>query len=256
MTDENIITPEETNAIEPTSNDAPDVLDRLCEYDEDNQSGCRRTETMLALEQTYNVYVLPEMRWGYWDLFCEHDDKLYYDREWLQWNITEDEAEALTNSDELNSQLTQINDYAGRTSCQVSIDDVYNLVHSDTAGIPVFIDETDRFFRFANVGTDLVTIDNITRERLDIIRNSFTSDMNPLLMNAEGNIYIKDGQAYCTNLLTFTMNPNAKLGLMLEDTNSDKINFYPFEELTAEENTFVATLSQVDMQKEVEIINL
>jgi len=256
MADENIITPDESNAIDPTSNDAPDVLDRLCEYDEESQSGCRRTQTMFALEEAYNTYVSPEMRWGYWDLFCEHEDKLYYDREWLQWNLTEDATERANNSDELNDQLVQIDAYAGRTSNEVSMDDVYDLVHSDTAGLPVFIDETDRFFRFENVGTDMVTTDNITRERLNIIRDSFTSDINPLLMDAEGNIYIKDGQAYCTNLLSFTENPNAKLGLMLQDVDNDKINFYPFEELTAEQEAFVTTLAQVDMQKEVEIINL
>jgi len=256
MADENIITPEETNAIDATSNDAPDVLDRLCEYDEESQSGCRRTQTIFALEETYNTYVSPEMRWGYWDLFCEHEDKLYFDREWLQWNITEDATERANDTAEFLEELAEVDTFAGRTSNQISMDDVYDLVHSDTAGLPVFIDETDRFFRFENVGTDLVTVDNITRERLDIIRDSFTSDLNPFLMDAEGNIYIKDGQAYCTNLLSFTENPNAKLGLMLEDTENNKTNFYPFAELTAEQEAFVTTLARLDTEREVEIINL
>jgi len=256
MADENIITPEETNAIDATSNDAPDVLDRLCEYDEESQSGCRRTQTIFALEETYNTYVSPEMRWGYWDLFCEHEDKLYFDREWLQWNLTEEATERANDTAEFLEELAEVDTFAGRTSNQISMDDVYDLVHSDTAGLPVFIDETDRFFRFENVGTDLVTVDNITRERLDIIRDSFTSDLNPFLMDAEGNIYIKDGQAYCTNLLSFTENPNAKLGLMLEDTENNKTNFYPFAELTAEQEAFVTTLARLDTEREVEIINL
>lgn len=249
--DDNLITPEETNAIDSTRNESPDVLDRLCEYDEDGQAGCRRTQTILALEEAYDTFVSPEMRWGYWDLFCEHQDQLYFDKTFLEFNIDDDDI-----IPEHQDLLNEINQYAGRDTHLHTMESLDALIKSDTAGLPTLIDETDRFYRCENVGTDMITTENITRERLDIIKDSFTDDVNPLLMDLEGSVYISDGKAICTKVFSFNRNPNAKLGVLLEDTANDVMNFYPFEPLTEEQEDFVNKLAQLDMQKDAVIIDL
>lgn len=253
-----IITPEETSAIEPSSNDDPNVLDRLCEYEEEGISGCRRTQTMLALEEQYETFVSPEMRWGYWDLFCEHNGLLYYDRNQLNDIIANDlaSAEADVDNVELQEYIRDVNAKSGRTWYLYTKEKLDELVKSDTRGLPVYVDETDRFYRFEDVGVDMLTAQNMTKEKLDIIRETFTDDVNPLLMDLEGSIYFKDSQAYCTNFFLFNENPNAKLGAMIEDLEENVMKFFPFEPLTDDEKDFVVRIAQAEREMEVEIIEL
>ena len=88
----------------PTSGNVPDAVDRLCEYDPGGQTGCRRTQTILALEAEYDTFVHPEMFWGYWDQFCQHEGNTYYYKDWLETNVQRDQT-ALA-SDSANSALT------------------------------------------------------------------------------------------------------------------------------------------------------
>ena len=253
-----IITPEETNAIEPTSNTEPYTVQRLCEYDEGGASGCRRTQTILALEEVYDVVVSPEMRWGYWDLFCEHDGMLYYDRNQLRDMIDNDNAMAAEDADdaELQAYINEVNAVSGRTWYIYTEAKLDTLIKLDVAGMPTFVDETDRFYRFETVGTDMLTAQNMTKEKLDMIRETFVDDVNPLLMDLEGSVYFKDGKAYCTNFFLYTENPNAKFGAMIEDLEENVMKFFPFEPLTDEQKDFVTMLAQADRQMEVEIIDL
>lgn len=236
----------------------PDTLQRLCEYDEDGQSGCRRTQTILALEEDYNIFVSPEMRWGYWDLFCAHENLMFYDRNFLSYNMELEQGEMEEDTPEFHAIVEEVNQYAGRPWVTYTEERLYDLIHSGVKGLPKFIPsmETERFYCCENVGTNMVTAQNITRHTLDIIQSSFTDDTNPFLMDVEGSIYIKGGKAYCTNPFVFNINPNAKLGIMLEDTVNEKMLFFPFKPLTEEQEDFVTKLAYADMLRDVEIVNL
>ena len=48
---------------QPSRNDQLDIPDRLCEYNEDLISGCKRTMTIFALEAEFDTFVSPEMVW-------------------------------------------------------------------------------------------------------------------------------------------------------------------------------------------------
>ena len=84
----------------------------------------------------------------------------------------------------------------------------------------------------------LSSLDDISRENLDIIKNSFTDDINPLLSNLGlGGLYFKDGKAYYAKVTEcWDNNPNAKLGVFMDtgkssETYSDAETtafFFPF----------------------------
>lgn len=254
MIDENIITRQEESAIEPSSADPTLALDRLCEYDEEGQSGCRRTQTMLAMEDIYGIHIHPEMRWGYWDLYCAHEELIYYDRQHLEWNIDEDSNES---NDSVSAELQHVIDFAGSDWMEIDRDNLNTLVHSGNKALPRFIDVSERFYRFENPGAQLLTTENIDARRLEMCRIAFTQDdVNPLLGSLEGSVYIRSGKAICTNLLAFSHNPNAKLGIILQKPDDEtKYYFYPFNKLTEDQEQFINKLAAADMC-DVEIVYL
>lgn len=250
-----IITPEEENALDPVYGDAKTSLDRFCEYDESLQEGCRRTQTMLAIEELYGTSVIPEMEWGYWDLFCVLDNKVYVDKTWLEWNI-EDDASDDNSNDPVNTDLAYVQEKAGADWLVIDMDKIQAIVDDNNYCLPALIDSNDRFYRFKDVGDFVVTTDNITKDILTMIEADLSSeDVNPLLNDLKGSIYLSNDRAYCPNLLAYGHNPLAKFGLLLSDDNDD-VFFYPFNELTAEQEEFVNKLVSSEGLTGVEIVNL
>lgn len=265
-----VVTPEELeneNAIPgcpEVCGNTPDTLDRLCEYEDDAQRGCRRTQTIFALEAQYNTFVTPEMIWGVNDEFCIHESHYIYEKAWLDWN--EDDDATNISSDSSNSELTSaiatVRGLAGDNfgTSAVSYTD---LLRAMPAGLPPKVDDTadfDRagvgFFRLESVGEVEATLDDITRENLDIIKNSFTDDINPLLSNLGlGGLYFKDGKAYYAKVTEcWDNNPNAKLGVFMDTGKSSETYadaettafFFPFSPLTDEQQDFVNALYVIE----------
>ena len=245
-----IITPEEENALEPTHGSVIGSVDRLCEYNTELQEGCRRTQTMLNLEEAYGINIHPEMEWGYWDLFCIIDNNIYIDKSWLQFNV-DDDATPENNNNSIETELQFIESNSGSDWLVTDMDKIAAVVDSENQCLPIFIDQNEQFYRFKSPGTTLVTNESITREMLDAIQESFRyEDINPLLSDLEGSIYVQGNVATCPNLLAYSHNPLGKYGVMIGTS------YYPFSELTSDEETFVTKLVYLEHQQEVDIINL
>ncbi len=244
-----------------------DNLFRLCEYDPGGQSGCRRTSTILALEAEYDTFVDPEMVWGVWDLYCLHEEKMYYYKNFLEQFFTEDSNNRETDSETplqvetdnfLKSFLAPKQAIAGAET----FDSIKLLIENPPSGFPKFLIETPQFFQFDHPG-EKITIDNLDKALLDNIKNTFNGNINPLLSNLNDRLFIKDGQISCVDLMIFDENPNGKFGIVMVPNESEKYDvtkayFFAFAPLTAEQTEFATKLTamEAEFKRSVEIINL
>ena len=234
--------PAETVAIEPTYGDDTATPQRLCEYDEGAQSGCRRTGTILALEAEYDTFVSPEMVWGVWDLFCYHEGHIYYDKEHIENLIIRDEKEKaeVANNTTVQQKLKKIQTFLGYNIDQPNSMDNIKELFAANLGLPTLTSQTHQFFECEDVGFEKITADGMTRDLLNKIRVSFTNDKNPLLADLSESLYIKGGTVYCTDPLAYDYNPNNRLGVLMKD------KFFPFAPLTPEQKDFVTTVGEVE----------
>lgn len=250
-----IVTPEELEqgpSIPAQSSSEPTTVDRLCEYDEESQGECRRTQTMLSLEAEYDTFIHPEMIWGVWDEFCIHEGYYYYEKTYLNKNFNEDIA-----NKELPLPLSesQIPNHEALINAvgfdivkepQIRFSDLFINSYS---GFPTFVDQTLSFYRTESVGNEEITLDTMTREVLDALRVAF-GDVNPFLCNMAKGIYYKDGKAYYAGVLGWNNNPNVKLGVYMNSNepsenypNSENTAyFFAFEQLTDEQQSIVKGL--------------
>jgi hypothetical protein len=250
-------------SIPPSTVDDPVSPVRLCEYDESAQGGCRRTQTILALEAEYDTFAHPEMEWGNADQYCRHEGFMYYNKARMQWLFDDDvEVRAADAESGLYSDPAWLaasnaaNDYAGYQLIDREPQTWNNTFTVKPAGFPTVILETPQFYQCEDVASgELITTDNITREKLDIIESSFTGDWHPYTNDLTGALYIKDGKAYCTDATVFENHPTIKLGVILSDSDSNLL-FYAFTTLTQEEINFVNGITWCDSNKTIEVIYL
>jgi len=262
-----IFNPDETISIPASSvSNSKDNLYRLCEYETESQTGCRRTNTIFALEAEYDTFVDPEMKWGVWDLYCCHNDKLYYYKDWLKEFFGEDLSNRATDIENPVQVETDefLKTFLGKQAIAgaESFESLKLLIQNPPSGFPPFLIETPQFFQFDSPGS-LITIDDIDKPLLDKIKNSFSGEINPLLSNLNDRMFIKDDQVSCIDLLIFDNNTTGKLGIVMVPTESEKYDtskayFFAFAPLTAEQTEFANRLTamEADFQRPVEIINL
>jgi hypothetical protein len=227
-----------------------DTPTRLCEYDEGAQGGCRRTQTILALEAEYDTFVHPEMRWGYQDLWCWHEGNIYYHKYQLEKLLEQDQQ--VTNADNTNQDIlpnfdASVQFLGSVPSRNNSLSALYDAFRNPPAGFPECQLETPQFFQCKDFGQVEITIDDIDRTILNKIQSSFTDNLNPLLTNLNGALYLSGEKVYCGNIFAFEASENAKFGLMMIPTTSSKYKigdtyFFPFAPLTAEQKTFITNL--------------
>lgn len=253
-------------SIPPSKNEDPAVPERLCEYDEGAQSGCRRTQTILALEAEYDTFVSPEMFWGYWDQFCQHEGHSYYYKGLISVSIQRDQD--VVESDQTNSTLLShievVNARLGKNYHSVVTEEyVRNLFINPPGGFPKLTLETPQFFQCIDLGTDIITVDTLDRNLLNKIRDTFTSNVNPLLTDLSNKLHLVNGNVYCSDYTKFEDNPSNKLGVLMIPKETEKYTagnayFFPFEPLTTEQQTFITSLAMVELelQGEVVIVNL
>jgi hypothetical protein len=253
-------------SVPPSKIEDPAVPERLCEYDEGAQSGCRRTQTMLALEAEYDTFVSPEMFWGHWDLFCQHEGHSYYYKDWIKTNIQYDQTDVSNDSTngELLAQIENVNAFLGNNiHSGPSLEFVEGLFATPPAGFPTVLLSTPQFYQCIDLGTNVISIDDVDAELLVKIKNTFTDNINPLLTDLSNKLHLVGDNIYCCDYLSFETNPNAKLGVLMTVHESEKYTvgnacFFPFAPLTAEQQQFITSLAmvQLDLQGEVVIVNL
>jgi len=253
-------------AISPNRLTDSNVPDRLCEYEEGAQSGCRRTQTILALEAEYDTFVHPEMYWGFWDQWCEHEGYSYFDKHQIEKRIL---RESLLNAEDKQSQdmlsiIDSVVNFVGNDFHKLpSLSSIHDFFKNPSPGFPSLQLETPQFFQCNGVGTTQVLIDDMTRDLLNKIQATFTGNKNPFLVDLSGRLYIFENTIYCTDYLAYLENPTAKLGVLMSAPVSEKYAtgkyyFFPFSPLNAEQQQFVTNLCAIesDMQEDIIIINL
>jgi hypothetical protein len=262
-----IVSPyEDPIAIQVTRNTAPDIEYRLCEYDPVEQLSCRRTLTIRALEAEYDAFVSPEMYWGHWDLFCQHDGNSYYYKGLITTTVARDQEVIADDqpNDALLSHVDVVNTHLGRNyHVALTEDYIKNLFSNPPAGFPTPTLDTPQFYQCIDLGTSVVSIDDMDAGMLLKIKNTFTDDINPLLTNVSDRLHQVGDSIYCSAYQAFETNASNKLGVMMIATKTTKYisgnaYFFPFETLTTEQETFVTSLAliELDLQGEVVIVNL
>lgn len=243
--------PNEEIAVSPTYGNTVDSPQRLCEYDVGAMSGCRRTETILALEAEYDTFVSPEMAWGDWDQFCYHNGYIYYYKNFLKINVERDFNEP--EDPRIESIRTVLRATLGNVPSKLTFEEISNFIITGAPGFPKLVSQTPQFFECEDVGLDEITIDNLTRETLNKIESTFTGDIHPLLSNLADVLYIKDNKIYCTDVFAYKECPVGKFGVFITPSKTEKyeINkpyFFPFKQLTADEEKIVRDLSDADTE--------
>lgn len=253
-------------APQPVTENPIDAVERLCEYDPGGQSGCRRTGTILALEAEYDTFVSPEMYWGYWDQYCIHDGNSYYYKDWMRTNIQRDQTELSSDSSNstLASHISKVVAFLGAGFHEgVTVEFVEGLFANPPAGFPTVLLDTPQFYQCIDLGTDVITIDELNKELLTKIKNTFVDNINPLLADLTDKLHLVGDKIYCTDYLSFENNPTAKLGVLMIAKETEKYTvgnayFFPFAPLTPEQTEFVTSMALIDLelQGEVVIVNL
>jgi hypothetical protein len=203
-------------------------LDRMCCTDE-----CYRNDVIFALEAELNIEVLPEMKWGHFQTFCVHEDKMYYYKPELLRFIKETAEETALPQEILDFIPENPNEDLG----QEAFHRLISMMKSNTVtGMPKYLDQTDSFIITENVM--ITEFDTLSEGAIEKIEATFTSDINPLLGDLiNGVLYIgNDGNLYCTHTLSFISNPNAMFGAMING------KYEPFRELNADEQLFADTM--------------
>lgn len=256
--------PNETISI-PASQDTNPATDyRLCEYNDEEQRNCRRTNTILALEAEYDTFVSPEMFWGVYDLFCLHEGNTYYYKDWLRKNIELDNQVRANESADVQSSLSALSSYFSNSTVEpVTFESLRNVFISQPSGFPDLVVETPQFFQCQDVGRDLITIDNLDRPTLNLIESTFTDDIHPLLADLTDRLIKKDEKIYCVDPFAFKNSSTGKLGVMFnpsvsEKYDTSKVYFFPFKVLTNEQESAVRNMCSVESEfkGEVVIVNL
>lgn len=243
--------------------DDPTSPYRLCEYDEGAVSGCRRTQTILALEAEYDTFVDPEMHWDLLNQWCRHEGNIYFHKLQLENLLNLDNAttEADNNNNLLTAKVESVTGFAGDVHNTQTLEEIYDLFRNPPSGFVKVQMETPQFFQCKDVGDNQITIDTLTRELLDKIQTTFTDDKNPLLINLANCLYLDGTDVVCTDFLAFRSNATAKLGVLMIPSESTKYMigdayFFPFAPLTDDQTAFITDLVSLDIPGNTVIVNL
>jgi len=238
-----------------TSSLDPAMLARLCEYDESEQAGCRRTQTILALETEFNTYAKPEMQWGFWDQWCRHEGHIYFHKQLIENHLRMDfeSLEADKNNQQILSHVDRISQVIGYNFHRTpTLEEVYEFFKSSMPGFPEIQSETSQFFQCSDVVENKITIDQLDRDTLNKIKDSFTGSKVPFLADVVDSLYVVDDKVYCTDYLAFEENDTARLGILMIPKESKKYEvgkayFFPFRPLTNEQSSFVKSLGSLEL---------
>jgi hypothetical protein len=244
--------------------------DRLCSHDGAcgfGDSGCRRSDTILAFEAEFDTFVDASLEWGMHDMFFRHENHVYYYKPQLQDRIDND-IEISKNENAPIQTYRKIVDYLNYevpSLLPANITDL-NWIRNEVfaknpPGLPKFVLETPNFFKLEiecenPSNTKHIGIDDLDRPTLDKIKKDIGGEYNPFLDSYfESSIYNYDGRYYCMNPFSYKYNPDPKgqIGIFLApDKESSKyenatINsyFFTFQRITPEQREFILDLGKL-----------
>ena len=234
--------------VSPTPENPNSAPNRLCSPDGmcgHGDAGCRRSDTILKWESENSEQYLPaDLQWGARDLFFFHQDKLWYDKSYLETLIAEDlstrSADLVSNTEYINFldtfKVWPTEDTIGADS----LEEIRTMIGTRPQGLLTFIEETDNFFVFENPGLTLVTADTINKTTINIVNSCFQSSWRFDCFDPADCLYIHDGKAYWTDLLRWGSAKSDILQLGISLLNIDRLVFFPFTPLTAEQRDIIS----------------
>ena len=212
---------------------------RLCSADGacgHGEGGCHRTEVILSWEAENKEYLPGNLVWGAdpKDQFFVFNGHIWYYKPWLdtklqvrKTGIDADKTDQGFLS--LVQKLKAICPNFDINNEVLTLDNIKSVINSSPLGMPRFVGETEHFLQFEDVGSDYITIDNITKADLnDIKTSSVGPNWAPPFVLHEGLIR-HNNKVYNTDLLNWqTTSPDTQsYGIVL--ANDTDIRFYPFE---------------------------
>jgi hypothetical protein len=222
-----------------------------------DEAGCRRSETMVKWEAENGRLLPADLSWGARDLFFFFEDKIYYYKPFIEKILSDDitNNEEDSKTPEFANYISQLGSYADDLTADATktLDDVRSVISAKPAGMLPFVTETENFFVFESPGTDLVT--EITRDVLNAVQTSFTSDYRFAFSDPADALYIKDGKAYWTDLVRWI---NANSEMMKQGITFDN-KFYPFGTLSSEARQIMTVVGEYyskDYSTQFEIVEL
>jgi hypothetical protein len=201
---------------------------RLCSSDAEcghGDAGCRRTDTILVWEQEFNKYVTGSEYWGMNDSFFEFEGVSYYYKPFLQKFIDSDKIAMAEEEVTLKSIIPDFD------ASNMSFVDMNTVIQAAPSGMPAFLDQTDDFYMFDSVGTNLITDETLTRDLLTKIQNTFfTGQYSIPCFGMCDSLYEKDGNLYWTDLCRWSSTSLnlLKQGISMVSADGQSRNFYPF----------------------------
>jgi hypothetical protein len=259
-----LITPEELAAgpsIPVTASQEAAVLDRLCEYTESTQAGCRRTQTILALEAEFDTFAHPEMQWCRLDHWCRHEGHIYYYKYMIEKLTTVDDANLEDDFENSNFAVHHavVEQNLGSKFRQTTLEDVSKFFRNSPVEFPKLQTETLQFFQCEDVGNNHVSIDNLNRDILNTIQQTFTSNITPLFANLSDSLYLFEDKIYCTDFLAYGETELPGLGVLMIPTESEKYEvgnayFFPFSDLTEEQAALITSIGLLELELNGEVV--
>lgn len=214
-------------------------------------------DILYALEAEYDFYFgQSSFQWQWSHLRNEYfiyENFAYYYKPIIEENYEMDEKDVLydyENNIDLEYYTKNI-----RENLKIDIINVgvkyKELLEKKPKGFPKFEDETVSFFRLESVGPKsggkLIELEDINKENMDLIRDSFSDDLNPYISNMYGNLYKKDNKMYYTSVYDWYVNPIGKWGILMDTSKpsnkyanaEETAFFFSFEKLTEEQKKVV-----------------
>ena len=225
-----------------------------------------RNNIIQLFEQEYHTTTNPEMQWGPQDTYFQREGSIFYSKSQLLRLSEEDKQNQL--EDAQNPTIQNSKDVLeGLIGHKISDDElnpkfIINIIKTKPSGLPRLVGFTKNFYQFENVCLNEITPDNITKEILQKIQDTFVDEYNPLLSNIDGGIYEKDGSIHLTDITKWSYNPSHKLGVYFipkasELYGTETALFFPFGVLSEKDIEIINALNTLQNEgKEVRIITL
>jgi hypothetical protein len=206
----------------------------------------RRNAVMATFEQQYpGKFITFEAKWDTDDMHVTHDGVIYYHKPSIQEKLIEEQQEYEQDPTErpipYNAFVEVIAAWGADILGPLSLTDIEAIIAASPAGMPTYIASNSEFYEFEAVSGSVVTPNTMTRETLDLIRNTlFTDPFGLYYAPADNALVVNDDQLYMTNLLMWYKRPTIPaLGVYFHGGNLANCFFFPFEPLTSSQRDAV-----------------
>lgn len=216
-----------------------------------------RNEIKEIFEDEFNV-VLPEnITWGDARGSFYYENKAYYYKPSLIVEIENDQSNIENDQENDDRQVAfiDITDFLGYepNSNPVDLEFIRNVISARPNCLMPYIEESENFFIFHDITGVQIGIDDLDKDILKMVEEQFVDDYNPLLNNLANCLIKRNQRMFVSDILTISHNPGAKLGVFMDATDSEVYPnndttsyFFPFKQLSSEEEDFVRNLGKLE----------